>query len=54
MENKNDTSSIFGNLDNETSTPDRKFRIQTDWSDTGPNSHPIGSTENSGNFATFF
>lgn len=28
------------------STPGKKFRIQTDWSDTGPNSHPIEDSNN--------
>lgn len=29
---------------------ERKFRIQSDWSDTGPNSMPYNEMENNGKF----
>ena len=61
MENKNDpviTSSLESVNLPEADSPDdcpsgRKFRIQTDWSDTGPNSQPIGSSPNSGWYIFF-
>ena len=61
MENKNEISNISSNSEelNETvastdnspteARSDRKFRIQTDWSDTGPEAQPIASSDESGN-----
>jgi len=62
MENKNDpviTSSLESDLpevENQARSPidspsDRKFRIQTDWSDTGPNSQPIGANNSGKNLS---
>lgn len=56
MENKNEIANISPSSEspdgNEASSPmedspsSRKFRIQTDWSDTGPESQPIDSSNN--------
>lgn len=34
--------------------PERKFRIQSDWSDTGPNSTSINEIDASGNNINLF
>ena len=47
IQNKNDYN--FESETIEANNPERKFRIQTDWSDTGPNSLPYDETNNESN-----